>query len=96
MALISRSIRKKNGSGALCRAAAQFYHAQLKTPAGEEARAYLQKRGVSGQTVTRFGLGYSPNRWTALLDAMTAKGYTKEELLEAGPPQPEPRQGDAL
>ena len=76
--------KKKERLWALCRAAAQFYHAQLKTPAGEEARAYLQKRGVSGQTVTRFGLGYSPNRWTALLDAMTAKGYTKEELLEAG------------
>lgn len=76
--------KKKERLWALCRAAAQFYHAQLKTPAGEEARAYLQKRGVSGQTVTRFGLGYSPNRWTALLDVMTAKGYTKEELLEAG------------
>ena len=76
--------KKKERLWALCRAAAQFYHAQLKTPAGEEARAYLQKRGVSGQAVTRFGLGYSPNRWTALLDVMTAKGYTKEELLEAG------------
>ena len=75
--------KKKERLWALCRAAAQFYHAQLKTPAGEEARAYLQKRGVSGQTVTRFGLGYSPNRWTALLDVMTAKGYTKEELVEA-------------
>ena len=50
--------KKKERLWALCRAAAQFYHAQLKTPAGEEARAYLQKRGVSGQTVTRFGLGY--------------------------------------
>lgn len=83
MALISRSIRKRTALGTVPRGA-QFYHAQLKTPAGEEARAYLQKRGVSGQTVTRFGLGYSPNRWTALLDVMTAKGYTKEELLEAG------------
>lgn len=42
--------KKKERLWALCRAAAQFYHAQLKTPAGEEARAYLQKRGVSGQT----------------------------------------------
>ena len=34
--------------------------------------------------MTRFGLGYSPNEWSALLDAMVKKGYTKEELLEAG------------
>ena len=88
--------KKKNGSWHCAARRHSSITPSSKPRQGEEARAYLQKRGVSGQTVTRFGLGYSPNRWTALLDVMTAKGYTKEELLEAGLPQPEPRQGDAL
>lgn len=69
---------------ALSKAAARFFNQQLKTPGAEEVRAYIAKRGLSASTVTRFGLGFAPNRWTALLDAMTAQGFTKEELLQAG------------
>ena len=69
---------------ALNKQAARFFHAQLKTPQAGEVRAYIAKRGLSADTVTRFGLGFAPNQWSALLDAMTAKGFTKEELLEAG------------
>ena len=68
----------------LCREAARFFHDQLSRPSAEEVRAYIQKRALSRETVTRFGLGYSPNEWSALIDAMTKKGYEKEELLEAG------------
>ena len=73
-------------SSLVCKDAARFFHEQLLAPCGEEARAYIVKRALSRATVTRFGLGYSPNEWSALLDAMVKKGYTKEELLEAGPP----------
>lgn len=76
--------KKKERLWALCKDAARFFNDRLKTAAGEEARAYLVKRGLSGGTVTRFGLGFAPNSWSALMDAMTAKGYTKEELLQAG------------
>ncbi len=69
---------------ALNKQAARFFHAQLKTQQAGEVRAYIAKRGLSADTVTRFGLGFAPNQWSALLDAMTAKGFTKEELLEAG------------
>ena len=57
---------------------------ELLEPSGEQARAYIIKRGLSKATVTRFGLGFSPNEWSALLDAMTQKGYAREEILEAG------------
>ncbi len=76
--------KKKERLWALCRDTARFFHAQLKTPAAQGVRQYIQKRGLGQDTVTRFGLGYAPNQWTALLDTMTAKGYTKQELLEAG------------
>lgn len=76
--------KKKERLWALSKAAAQFFNQQLKTAAAQEVRAYISKRGLSGSTVTRFGLGFAPNQWTALLDAMTAHGFTKEELLQAG------------
>lgn len=76
--------RKKERLWALCRDAARFFHAQLKTPQATEARKYIAKRGLSDGAITRFGIGFAPDSWTALTDAMTAKGYTKSELLEAG------------
>ena len=76
--------KKKERLWALCKEAARFFNDQLKTPAAAEARAYVAKRGLSVSTVTRFGLGFAPNAWSALLDAMTAKGFSKQELLEAG------------
>ena len=68
----------------LCKEAARFYRQELFAPGGQAARDYLVRRGVSSQTVSRFGLGYSPDAWSALLDTMTKKGYTNEELLDAG------------
>lgn len=76
--------KKKERLWALCKAAGHFFHAQLKAPHASQARAYLEKRGLSGATVTRFGLGFAPNQWSALLEAMTAAGFAKEELLDAG------------
>ena len=76
--------KKKERLWALSKSAARFFNEQLKTPQAEEVRAYIAKRGLSASTVTRFGLGFAPNCWSALLDAMTAQGFTKEELLQAG------------
>ena len=68
----------------LCKEAARFFHSVLYSEDGAEARAYLVKRGLSKATATKFGLGFAPNRWSDLLDTMTKKGYTREELLDAG------------
>lgn len=76
--------KKKERLWALNKEAARFFNNQLKTPDAAEVRAYIAKRGLTNSTVTRFGLGFAPNTWSALLDAMTAKGFTKEELLDAG------------
>ena len=68
----------------LCRESARYFNKQLSTPAAQVARDYIVKRGLSQSTVTRFGLGYAPDAWSGLIDAMTARGFTKEELLAAG------------
>ena len=76
--------RRQERLRSLCKEAAKLFHTQLKAPEGKPGRDYLQSRGLSWQTVTRFGLGFAPEGWSNLLDTMTKKGYTKEELLEAG------------
>jgi DNA primase len=64
--------------------AARFFYSVLHTSQGQAAIQYINKRGISKAMVTRFGLGAAPDSWTALYDAMTKKGYTRQELLEGG------------
>jgi DNA primase len=66
------------------REAARFFHAQLREEQGRAGLQYwLEQRKLSPQTVTRFGLGYAPEEWGALLWHMRAQGYTPDELTEA-------------
>lgn len=66
-------------------AAAQYYHHLLLTaPAAATARAYIEKRGLTGETVRSFQIGYSPDGWEVLKQYMMDKGYTEKELLTAG------------
>lgn len=65
---------------ALNKDAARYFYETLSGPGGAEARAYLQKRGMTPQTVVRFGLGYADQSWDGLILAMRQKGYTDQEL----------------
>ena len=69
---------------ALNRDAARWYYDVLQSSDGAAVRAYLDKRAIQRKIAVRFGMGASPDSWDALLRAMTAKGYTKQELLTAG------------
>jgi len=68
---------------ALMKEAGRFFHAALYSPAGAECLAYTQKRGLSKGIITQFGIGFAPNSWNALVDAMRKKGYTDQELRDA-------------
>lgn len=76
--------KKQERLWALCKEAARYFNTQLYTPAGAEGLAYAQRRGLSKGILTRFGLGFAPNSWSGLIDAMRAKHYTEEELKDAG------------
>lgn len=69
---------------AACKEAALFYHRQLLSPEGKPAQAYLAKRGVDGKLATRFGLGFALETWDGLTNYLTGKGYSKQELIDAG------------
>ena len=76
--------RQQERLWALSKEAARFFNKQLYAPAGAEGLAYARKRGMPQSTLTKFGIGFAPNSWTDLCDAMRAKGYTDEELKESG------------
>ena len=80
----SAESRKRARMFALNRDAARFFYAQLSEPAGEAAQAYIRQRGISGAMVKNFGLGAAPDSWEALRRAMREKGYTDQELFDAG------------
>ena len=48
------------------------------------ARAYAKKRCLSDETVRIWNLGYAPDAWRDLLEAMTSLGFTIPELIGAG------------
>ena len=66
------------------REAARFYHKTLFTPAGEAFLDYLRKRGLSDSVIRKFGLGASPDSWSALSDRLMEKGWKLDELVLAG------------
>ena len=69
---------------ALHKEAARFYHSKLYAPEGQAALQYAIGRGMPKSTLTTFGIGYAPDTWSALVDALRKKGYTDEELKESG------------
>ena len=75
--------RQQERLWALMKEAGRFFNEQLYGPAGKECLEYVQKRGLTKSSVTRFGIGFAPNSWNALVDAMRKKGYTDQELKDA-------------
>ncbi|NLG27846.1 MAG: DNA primase [Chloroflexi bacterium] len=66
-------------------AAADYYHRQLlDSPAAAVARAYLERRGVTRASMDAFQLGYAPDEWHALENALTRAKHTPQDLAKAG------------
>ena len=64
--------------------AAKYFYAQLKTEHAKHAHTYLTKRGLSEETITAFGLGYSNKYSDDLYKYLKTKGYSDELLVKAG------------
>ncbi len=51
---------------------------------GQNAREYLEARGISQDVAERFGIGYAPGDWESLRDAASVHGVEEGILLELG------------
>jgi DNA primase len=65
-------------------AAQAGFHRRLFLPEGQQALAYLRGRGLSEDTIRRFGLGWSGEGRGALVADLGREGITQEQLLDAG------------
>jgi DNA primase len=64
--------------------AAEFYRQQLLATGGKGALEYALKRGLSRETIDRFGLGFAPEGWDALYNAARRSGFSEGQLVAAG------------
>ncbi len=75
--------QKKNRILAANREAARFFYSCLVDEKNSHALNYFLGRGLTPQTIKKFGLGYAPDSWDALIKHMRTKGFTVQELFEA-------------
>ena len=65
--------------------ASKFFQNSLDTPDGRAiGYAYFKKRGLSDETIRKFGLGWAPAARKALSDSARESGYKEEYLIETG------------
>lgn len=65
------------------REAATYYYAMLKSNHGKTAYEYLKNRGLSDETITKFGLGYS-DKSGSLYTYIRSKGFDDDLLRQTG------------
>ena len=76
------------------RALAFFSRSLTGTPEGAKALAYLQKRGLSDETIRTFQLGYAPNAWDSLITHFKAWKTPPALLEKAGLALPGKKPGE--
>lgn len=64
--------------------AAQQFARNLYSPAGKDARQYLQGRGISEETIKQFRLGYAPDSWNSLTNHIEGSGIPLKLAEQAG------------
>lgn len=64
--------------------AVRFFQLQLKTGAGHEVRAYLERRGLDEESRENWQIGMAPPARNALLQHLAAKGIAAADVIEAG------------
>lgn len=64
--------------------AAKFYYVQMKKDAEQTAYGYFKRRGLSDETITKFGLGYSDKGGRELYRYLKSKEFEDDILKESG------------
>ena len=84
----SREVREKAQERAelleINKQAAQYFYYQLRTEKGAQGYQYLTGRGLSEETMRKFGLGYSDKFGGGLYQFLKSKGYSDDRLRESG------------
>ncbi|XVQ16047.1 DNA primase [Spirillospora sp. CA-255316] len=66
------------------RAAAEFYAGMLASPDGAIGRKFLSERGFEAADAQRYGVGFAPREWEALVRHLRGRGFADRELVAGG------------
>ncbi|MSR77329.1 MAG: DNA primase [Candidatus Omnitrophica bacterium] len=76
----------------ICQFAADFYHQTFFHPIqGKTARDYFFKRGYTEEVAREFKIGWAPEGWHFLFEALSKKGFSEALLLKSGLIQKSPK-----
>ncbi|MCR5302664.1 MAG: DNA primase [Lachnospiraceae bacterium] len=64
--------------------AAKYYYAQLRSEAGERGLKYLQGRGLTDETMRKFGLGFARSSKDETYRYLKSKGFSDDLLNVSG------------
>lgn len=66
------------------RSAARFFNSYMMSEDGRVGLQYFLDRGLDIKVIKRFGLGYAPDSWDALLKHLKNEGFAIIDIAEAG------------
>ena len=66
------------------KAAQNFFAAQYAMTSGAVCREYAQRRGITPEMVLAFGLGFAPDSWDSIVDALRQGHHKLEDAKDAG------------
>ncbi len=81
---LKRKDEKEQQLGIIAHAAGYYSKLLKDDPAGVAGRKYLAGRGVTGEILTSYRLGYASDRWDGLVTFLKQKGISPEQVEKLG------------
>jgi len=77
--------QQKQGDYELMTQVSRFFQQQLKVASDKnKAVDYLKGRGLTGEIVKRFGIGYISDAWDGMMKVFSANGQANQQLVDLG------------
>jgi DNA primase len=73
--------------------AVKWFRLQLRTGAASAAREYLERRGLPQEVCDRWEVGFAPDSWQGLWDALKGKDIPDDLIIGAGLAKPSTKGG---
>jgi len=81
--MVEKADRRKELSDVMDEAV-RWFQMSLKTGAAADARAYLDRRGLNGEALQQFEIGFAPNDRAGVKSALMGRGISEQQLVDTG------------
>lgn len=79
----SQKSQRKTRIYEINRISANFFYENLIKGNDKSGLAYFSERRITPQTIKKYGLGYAPDSWDALVKFLNSKGYSDDEIIDS-------------